>query len=44
MLADGQIKPVIAEKLPLLDAARGHALLESGKVSGNIVLLAPELL
>jgi NADPH:quinone reductase-like Zn-dependent oxidoreductase len=44
MLADGQIKPVIAEKLPLLDAARGQILLESGKVSGNIVLLAPELL
>jgi NADPH:quinone reductase-like Zn-dependent oxidoreductase len=44
MLANGKIKPLIAEKLPLLDAAHGHALLESGKVSGNIVLLAPELL
>ena len=44
MLAEGKIKPVIAEKLPLLDAAHGHILLESGKVSGNIVLLAPEVL
>jgi NADPH:quinone reductase-like Zn-dependent oxidoreductase len=44
MLEDGKIKPVIAVKLPLLDAAHGHTLLESGKVSGNIVLLAPEVL
>lgn len=44
MLADGQIKPVIEEKFPLLEAARANELLESGKVSGNIVLLAPELL
>ncbi|HVP20773.1 MAG TPA: medium chain dehydrogenase/reductase family protein [Anaerolineaceae bacterium] len=44
MLSEGQIKPVIAEKLPFLETARGHALLENGKVSGNIVLLAPELI
>ena len=44
MLAEGQLKPVIANRLPLLEAARGHTLLESGEVSGNIVLLAPELL
>jgi NADPH2:quinone reductase len=44
MLGEGQIKPVIAAKLPLLEAARGHAMLEHGDVSGNIVLLSPELL
>ena len=31
-------------KLPLLEAAKGYELLESGQVTGNIVLIAPELL
>ena len=34
----------IAERLPILEAAKANELLESGKVTGNIVLLAPELL
>lgn len=44
MLADGKIKPVIEKVFPILEAAQANALLESGQVTGNIVLVAPELL
>jgi len=44
MLEEGQIKPVIAAKFPLLEAAEANKLLESGQIIGNIVLVAPELL
>ena len=44
LLGEGKIRPVIAAKFPLLEAPQGYALLESGKVEGNIVLVAPELL
>ena len=44
MLADGEIKPVITAKFPILEAKKANELFESGKVSGNIVLLAPELM
>lgn len=44
LLDQGKIEPVIAGKFPLLEAAEANDLLESGKVVGNIVLLAPELL
>ncbi len=44
LLEEGKIKPVIMEKLPILEAAQANRLLESGQVIGNIVLLAPELL
>ena len=44
LLEGGSIKPVIAEKFPILEAARANELLESGDVIGNVVLLAPELL
>ena len=44
LLEAGQIKPVIAAKFPILEAARANELLESGQVVGNIVLLTPELL
>jgi NADPH:quinone reductase-like Zn-dependent oxidoreductase len=44
LLEEGQIKPIIAEKFPILEAAQANALLESGQVTGNVVLLAPELL
>jgi NADPH:quinone reductase-like Zn-dependent oxidoreductase len=43
LLEEGRIKPVIMKKLPILEAAQGNELLESGQVVGNIVLLAPEL-
>lgn len=44
LLEAGSIAPVIAAKFPLLDAARANALLESGSVVGNVVLVAPDLL
>lgn len=44
LLGEGKIKPVIAAKLPLLEAKKGYQMLESGQVTGNIVLLTPELL
>jgi NADPH:quinone reductase-like Zn-dependent oxidoreductase len=44
LLEEGKIKPVIAKKFPLLEAARANELLESGQVIGNVVLSASELL
>jgi NADPH:quinone reductase-like Zn-dependent oxidoreductase len=44
LLEDGKIDPVIAARFPILEAAKANALLESGQVTGNVVLLAPELL
>ena len=43
LLEEGQIKPIISETFPLLEAITAHDLLESGRVTGNIVLLSPEL-
>ena len=44
LLEEGKIKPVIAQKFPLLEAVKANELLESGQVTGNLVLTAPELL
>ncbi len=44
LLAEGKIRPIISGVFPLLEAARANALLESGQVVGNLVLVAPELL
>jgi NADPH:quinone reductase-like Zn-dependent oxidoreductase len=44
LLQEGKIRPVISGEFPLLEAARANALLESGEVVGNLVLVAPELL
>jgi NADPH:quinone reductase-like Zn-dependent oxidoreductase len=44
LLEDGLIEPVLADRLPLLDAERGNAMLESGAVTGTVVLVTPELL
>jgi NADPH:quinone reductase-like Zn-dependent oxidoreductase len=44
LLEEGKIKPVIAQRFPLLEAAEANRLLESGSVAGNVVLIAPELL
>ena len=41
LLEEGKIEPIIAERFPLLEAAKANALLESGQVTGNIVLFAP---
>jgi NADPH:quinone reductase-like Zn-dependent oxidoreductase len=44
LLEEGKIKPIIGGKFPILEAAQANALLESDQGTGNIVLLAPELL
>jgi NADPH2:quinone reductase len=39
LLAAGKIKPVVAERIPLLEAARAHELLERGGYAGKMVLV-----
>jgi NADPH2:quinone reductase len=39
-LAAGKIKPVVAERIPLAEAARAHELLERGGYAGKVVLVA----
>lgn len=43
MLEAGEINPVIDTKFSILEARKANELLEGGSVTGNIVLLAPEL-
>ena len=43
LLGEGKINPVIAARFPILQAAEANALLESGQVTGNVVLVAPDL-
>jgi NADPH:quinone reductase-like Zn-dependent oxidoreductase len=40
LLAEGRLKPVVAERIPLVEAARAHALLERGGYAGKVVLIA----
>jgi len=42
MLKAGQIKPIITERFPLLEARQANQRLEAGKGSGKIVLVSPE--
>jgi NADPH:quinone reductase-like Zn-dependent oxidoreductase len=42
MLQEKLIRPVVAERLPLREAARAHELLERASVSGKIVLMCQE--
>jgi NADPH:quinone reductase-like Zn-dependent oxidoreductase len=44
LLVESKIKPIISAKFPILEAAKANQLLESGTLSGNVVLLSPELL
>jgi len=39
LLAAGQIKPLVAERIPLAEAARAHELLERGGYGGKVVLV-----
>lgn len=41
---ENKIKPLIAERYPILEAANANSSLESGKISGKIILVAPELI
>jgi NADPH2:quinone reductase len=38
LLASGKVKPAIAARVPLADAARAHALMEGREATGKIVL------
>jgi NADPH:quinone reductase-like Zn-dependent oxidoreductase len=44
LLEEGRIHPIIHKKFPILEAQQANALLESGQVVGNVVLLTSELL
>jgi NADPH:quinone reductase-like Zn-dependent oxidoreductase len=39
LLAAGKLKPVVAARIPLAEAARAHELLERGKYAGKVVLV-----
>ena len=38
--AEGLIKPLVAERMPLVEAARAHELLEGGGYAGKVVLIS----
>ena len=38
LVTDGTIRPVVGARIPLAEAARAHALMESGESSGKILL------
>jgi NADPH2:quinone reductase len=40
LLRQGKLQPIIAERIPLEEAARAHELLGRGGVIGKIVLIA----
>jgi NADPH:quinone reductase-like Zn-dependent oxidoreductase len=40
LVAAGRLKPVVAERIPLPEAARAHELLERGGYAGKVVLVA----
>ncbi len=42
LLVEGRISPVIAARFPILQAADANALLESGGVTGNVVLVSAD--
>jgi NADPH:quinone reductase-like Zn-dependent oxidoreductase len=39
-LAGGKIRPLVADRIPLVEAARAHEILERGGYAGKVVLLA----
>ena len=39
LLAAGDLRPVVADRIPLREAARAHALLEGGGHAGMVVLV-----
>jgi len=39
LLSEGKISPVIMERIPLVEAARAHELLDRGAVAGKLVLI-----
>jgi NADPH:quinone reductase-like Zn-dependent oxidoreductase len=41
-LVEGRIKPVVAERIPLVEASRAHELIERGGYAGKVVLVTSE--
>ncbi len=41
-LASGKITPLVAERIPLVEAERAHRQIEAGRYTGKIVLIAGE--
>jgi NADPH:quinone reductase-like Zn-dependent oxidoreductase len=39
LLAAGEINPIVSDRVPLVESARAHELLESGRYAGRIVLV-----
>ena len=39
LVSQGKVKPYIGEKLSLKDAAKGHRLIQDGKVTGKVVMI-----
>jgi NADPH:quinone reductase-like Zn-dependent oxidoreductase len=39
LLAAGKLNPIVAERIPLHEAARAHELLQRGGYAGKIVLV-----
>ncbi len=39
LLAEGKIKPVVGERIPLVEAVRAHELMENAATTGKIVLI-----
>lgn len=44
LLEERKIEPIIEQKFPIQEAAKANELLESGRVIGNVVLVAPEMM
>jgi len=42
LLKAGKIRPLVAERVPLAEAARAHKLLERGRYAGKVVLVIEE--
>jgi NADPH:quinone reductase-like Zn-dependent oxidoreductase len=42
LLEEGKVKPLIAQRFPLTEAVKANELMESGQVTGNVVLVNPE--
>jgi NADPH:quinone reductase-like Zn-dependent oxidoreductase len=40
--AQGKVKPIVADRIPLVEAARAHELLENGSHVGKIVLIGSD--
>jgi putative PIG3 family NAD(P)H quinone oxidoreductase len=38
MIAEGKVKPIVGARFPLADAPAAHSLLDSGKVTGKVLL------